>query len=305
MKQSILLVCASCLVLSAQAQALSLFGTSTKEYVDRAIAVTDAQTNLKDISELSRTVQDKEKTISLLSAQMQKTTMDAVADLERKMQALLDDKIKETEFNIKILNDKKERREADIQKLEQDLQQESSLLSYAKMANAASFGYLQSMVSWAKSWTEVGRTDAEFDVGALSREILDIEKQIAEEKTRMREYLTSTQIQESQGKLSRELLEARAAMDKVQLIVHETRQKTIFDKHNSSADELIAKLNQSLKNAKCSGITNMAEAKDAALASCKAQYIEKIVKAKAKVPECAKLTPTATADDLGACKKVL
>lgn len=305
MEKRILFICASFLALSTQAQALSLFGTSTKEYVDRAIAVTNVQDTLAEIKTLNRTVMDKEKTISAMSAQLQKKSLDAVTRLEEKMRALLDEKRQETELNIKLLNEKKERREGNVAELEKAIVQEGSVLSYAKMANAASFGYLQSVVGWAKSWNDIGRSDIETSIGNLKREIANLEKEITAEKSNMQAFLTSPELQASQEKLSKKLTEARAALDNVLLVVNETRQKTIFTPHNATSDELIKKLNQSIKNAKCSGISTMNEAKDEALESCKAQYIEKIVKAKTKAPECAKLTTKATADALGACKKVL
>lgn len=61
MDKRLLLVCASAFLLAGPVEALTLFGTSSKEYVDRAVATLDAQTTLAQINTLNKTVMDKEK----------------------------------------------------------------------------------------------------------------------------------------------------------------------------------------------------------------------------------------------------
>ncbi|MCA0370631.1 MAG: hypothetical protein LCH26_05980 [Proteobacteria bacterium] len=240
-----------------------------------------------------------------MSADLQKRALNAVTKLETKMQDLLDEQKRETELNIQLLQDLKARKQGDIKTLEEALKQESSVLYYAKTANNVTFGYLGKVVGWAKTWAEVGRDDIQSDIDNLKRNIADIEKKINDEGARMRNVITSPEFQKSQAKLAAKLADAGKELDNVQLIVAEVRQKTIFKPHNADADKLIAQLNDYIKKAKCDGITNIGTAKTAALDSCRAQYVEKIVKSKAKIPACAKLTATSSKDDFAACKKVL
>lgn len=282
----------------------SLFGTSTKEYVTRLGAVVDIQDTINEMNKINKDIMDKEKTLAVMSKEMQKNATDKITILQAQIDKIYKEAKSEADRNIADLKDRIATRNGNIAELQEALKAEGYLSSYAQTANKYAFGYLTTLVNVTQSWDNVGKDQIEKNITALKQEIAKLKDEIEKAQNKVKNILTSPEHTKAVSAISVELNAANKTLAELSSIVAQARQKTIFDVHNNNADALIKKINQSIKDAKCDKIKSMGDAKNAALDACKITYLGKI-KEKSKNGLCNSLQLSSTKEEINKCRASL
>ncbi|MCL4361822.1 hypothetical protein M1446_05705 [Candidatus Dependentiae bacterium] len=271
------------------------------KYLKNLRALTEMESTIKEIEATRKQIIEAEKNIAKQMAPQKEKFEAAVNKAKKSLNELSKEIIDNVERKIEDLKGRSANSQAEISKLQDALKQENQILNTAKTINQYALGWVSYAVQYLQSSEDVRKKDLENSIDQLRKKIENYQKQIADEKKSLTAIFSSPDYQRRASDINKDLQTAQKDLSQVVIEANKLRKEQIFNPYNEKAETLIKKLNQLIKDADCSTIKNIGDAKDATITACKQRRIESIKKAFPKSKKCGTLTVKSSLQEIDAC----
>jgi hypothetical protein len=280
-----------------------VFGiTSTTDYLNQMIALTQMQDTLKQINDVNAKVTEEEKKINVMNQLIDVELRSSIKEAQDKLDKLAETVLKDSELRSKDIQSRIASREGNAEELQKGLNSESQLSKWAKAINFLSAGVAKPAVNYAQKMDAAAQKAIEDQIAARRKSIADLQRQLADEQKALKNVFTSPEYQQQAQALNKLITGYTDALVRIEAGLQKKRQENIFNPYNKQAQDLLKQLNTQIKDAKCDQIKTMADTKEAIISQCKQQKLDAAKKATTdKFPACQSLTITSTVDQINQC----